>query len=372
MSKIKNYIIISVTAIFVFGFFVFSILLPDAEISKSERRRLGSFPEITVKNIMSGKFMTDFESYTLDQFPLRDEFRTLKGFTTLYPMGQKENNRFFEYENQIVKMEYPMNKESIDHATDSFRYIYESYLKDKDVKIYLSLIPDKNCFVGENEGYLSMDYNAFADRVKGSMDYAKYINIFPLLELSDYYSTDTHWRQEKIVDVAQHIASEMDMPLDSEYTENKATDSFYGVYHGQFALPLKADSLYYLTGDVTDNCVVTDMENGSVIPIYDMEKLESDDPQKIADPYEMFLSGPNRAILEIENKKAETKRELIIFRDSYANSIAPFFAEGYSKITLIDIRRVAPQYLGNFVEFNSQDILFLQSTLVLNDSSEIK
>ena len=29
----------------------------------------------------------------------------------------------------------------------------------------------------------------------------QYIDIFPLLSIEDYYNTDTHWRQDCIVDV---------------------------------------------------------------------------------------------------------------------------------------------------------------------------
>ena len=372
MSKINNYIIIALSVIFVFGFFFWSIFLPDSEISKTERRKLSEFPEITVQSITSGQFMSDFEAYTLDHFPLRDKFRTLKGLTAFYGMGQKENNDFFAYDDYIIKMEYPMDEKSIDHATSRFQYVYDKHLASTDVKIFSALVPDKNCFIPKEEGYLSIDYNAFADKVKNQMSYAEYIDIFPLLELSDYYATDTHWKQEKIVDVAQYIAKKMGVTLKAEYEIQRVDSPFYGVYHGQFAMPIKPDELCYLTNDILNNSTVTDMETNSQILFYDMEKLTSDDPTKIPDPYEMFLSGPNRSILVIENSNATTDKELIIFRDSYANAIAPLFVEGYSKITLVDLRRVSPQFLGAFVKFDSQDVLFLQSTLVLNDSSEIK
>ena len=87
----------------------------------------------------------------------------------------------------------------------------------------------------------------------------------------------------------------------------------------------------------------------------------------------LAIKGTKATPLTVITNPAQTNgRRLIIFRDSYANAIAPLFVEGYSKITLVDLRRVSPQYLGNFVEFTNQDVLFLQSTLVLNDSSEIK
>ena len=86
----------------------------------------------------------------------------------------------------------------------------------------------------------------------------------------------------------------------------------------------------------------------------------------------MFLSGPNRSILTIENPNATTDKELIIVRDSYTNALAPLLVEGYKKITLVDIRKVPHDRLSRFVPVKGQDVLFLQSTLVLNDSSEFK
>lgn len=372
MSKTKNFLVAGLSILFVLGFFVWSLILPDADISRTERRKLAKFPEVTADSVFAGKFMTDFESYTLDHFPLRDKFRTLKALTAFYAMGQKDNNDYYLYDGYIVKMEYPMNKDSVNYATGRFQFIYDTFLKGKDMKVYASLIPDKNSLVHKDAGYLSIDFKAFADTLKEQMPYAQYIDIHPLLELSDYYSTDTHWRQENIIDVAQHLASSMGVTLSGKYTTETVGTPFYGVYHGQAALPVKPDKLCYLTNSTLKNCTVKDLETNSDIPMYDMEKLSSADPSKIPDPYEMFLSGPNRAILEITNPNATTDRELIIFRDSYANALAPLLTEGYSKITLIDIRRAVPAYLGNFVEFENQDVLFLQSTLVLNDSSEIK
>ena len=108
-----------------------------------------------------------------------------------------------------------------------------------------------------------------------------------------------------------------------------------------------------------------DGETNSCIDVYNRELAKS------KDPYEFFLSGA-KSLLTIENPNAATDKELLIFRDSFASSIAPLFAEGYSKITLIDIRYLAPQLLGNFVTFNGQDVLFLYSAPVLNNSVTFK
>lgn len=372
MSKVKNFLVVIFSCLFVFGFSIWGIILPDAEISKTERRKLNTFPKATTDSVLDGKFMSDFENYSLDHFPLRDKFRTLKAFTSYYALLQKDNNDFYSKDGYIIKMEYPMDNDSITHATNRFEFIYSKYLENTDVNIYLSLIPDKNTFVSDSDGFLSMDYEKFTNTVKEQMPYAEYIDIFPLLELSDYYATDTHWRQEKIVDVAEYLAAAMGTNVTDNYTTVTADVPFYGVYHGQSALPLEPDTLCYLESDTLKNCTVLDLETNTFIPVYDMDKLDSTDPSKIPDPYEMFLSGPNRSVLEITNPNANTDKELVIIRDSYANALAPLLTDGYKKITLVDIRRVSPAYLGNLIEFDNQDVLFLQSTLVLNDSSEIK
>ena len=74
----------------------------------------------------------------------------------------------------------------------------------------------------------------------------------------------------------------------------------------------------------------------------------------------------------IDNPAAATDRELVVFRDSFGSSLVPLLVEGYARVTLIDIRYVNSAYLGNFVDFHGQDVLFLYSTLLLNDSLALR
>ena len=84
-----------------------------------------------------------------------------------------------------------------------------------------------------------------------------------------------------------------------------------------------------------------------------------------------FLT-PAKSRITIENPNAATDKELVIFRDSFGSSIAPLFAETYSKITLVDIRYLPSEMVGRFVTFDNQDVLFLYSTPVLNNSVTMK
>lgn len=364
-EKTKNKIVVLSAAVFFLGFFAWCLLKPADAVSDSERRPLAEMPSFSVSAVMSGKFMKDLESYSMDQFPLRNGFRTLKSVASLYLFGQRDVGGIYLADGYASKLEYPMNRDSLDNAAARFKRIYDKYLDGRNVKVYLSVIPDKNFFLAGQNGYPSIDYEDFADYLKEKNDYMQYIDIFDCLELSDYYKTDTHWRQENLSDVAQRLAEGMNITLSGQYRVKLLDNPFYGVYYGQSALPLSSEKIYYLESDVIDSCQVYDYETNREIPVYDMEKAMG------RDPYEMFLAG-SKSLLNVKNTGAATDRRLIIFRDSFGSSIAPLLFEGYAEVTLIDIRYLSSELLGNYVEFDNSDVLFLYSTLVLNNSETLK
>ena len=81
MEKRKNLAVVCLTAAFLLGFLIWGLCKPDDAVSVSERRKLAQKPELTLSSVLRGEFMTKFETYTLDQFPLRDSFRRLQAVT---------------------------------------------------------------------------------------------------------------------------------------------------------------------------------------------------------------------------------------------------------------------------------------------------
>ena len=364
-EKIKNVTVVALMSLIVFGFFAVCLIKPATEYSESERRPLDQAPELSLNTVFSGEFMSKFEDYTLDQFPLRDGFRTIKAFTALNLMGKLDNNDLYMHDGYIAKVEYPYNKGSVDNANAIFNNLYTKFFEGKDMNLYLTVVPDKNYFLADESGRLALDYETLvSDIVAGNPNF-NYIDIFDKLDVSDYYLTDTHWKQENILDVAQYIASQMGTALDDEYELKEVDGDFKGVYYGQFALPVKTDTLKYLWNSTIENSVVYDYQNGKNIDMYVFENANG------RDPYEMFLGGA-LSLVTIENPNAETDKELIIFRDSFGSAIAPLFAEGYAKVTVVDIRYIQSAFLERFIEFKDQDVLFLYSSLVLNNSETFK
>lgn len=357
--KGKDKIVTLILSTFILGSFLLILFKPAEAFSDSERRRLKQFPEISLEGVLSGRVMEEFESYVLDQFIFRDFFRSLKAVCVYNVFGQRDNEGMYLAEGHISRMEYPLNEESVNRNFKNWYDIYDTYLKMTEVNIYFSIIPDKNYYLAEKNGYLAIDYEKIFELAEKKASFAKYIDITGQLEADDYYKTDPHWRQEKITDVAETIANQMGISLTAEYEERTFQKPFYGVYNKQLALPFYGEEFKYLSNDMLEDVVVYDYENDKNIFVYDMEKADG------KDSYEMFLSG-SLPLLTIENPNASTEKELIVFRDSFGSSIAPLWAEGYQKITLVDTRYLHPKQLGEWIDFRNQDVLFLYSTLSLN------
>lgn len=360
----------SIIGVIIFTLLIFSTSFicitknPD-EISESERRPLKQFPEFNISTLFSGDFMTEFMEYSTDQMPYRDYLRSIKAVFSKYILGKTDNNGLFTYNDHISKIEYPQNEEMIDHAVFKFENIYNKYMKDKNNKIYLSVIPDKNMFMKDKVP--TINYENFINKIKNKTPYMKYIDVTDLLSLDDFYKTDSHWMQKKIVDVAEKIVTDMGNTYIGNFKEKVATDDFFGVYKGQSALPHKGDKMTYLLSEGIENSKVLYYDTGKAKEgkIYNTDKLKG------KDPYEMFLSG-STPLCEIINEKSVSDKELIVFRDSYGSSLIPLMVDSYRKITVIDIRYIKSDFIGNFVEFENQDVLFIYSTTLLNNSLSLQ
>ena len=345
--------------LFLTVFFALNVFTQDIDISSSERRKLEKFPKISMQNIMDGSFMEDFDLYTVDQFAFRDAFRTIKAKINYNIFQKLDNNGIYVIDDYIFKSEYPTNIKSIDSFIDKINLIGENLTKDN--KVYYAIIPDKNYYIS-NSKYLNIDYSLMYKKL-AEISY-EYIELRDILTLNDYYRTDTHWKQENLIKVVDRLGKDMGFSVNDNYIQ-KNYKPFYGVYYGQSALNINPDKLTYLTNDIIEKSNVYYYEDSNNNEVYTLNKLEN------LDKYDIYLGGAS-SFIEITNENNKTGRELVLFRDSFGSSLAPLLIDAYSKITLIDIRYINSDTYLKMIDFKNQDILFLYSTLIVNNSSTLK
>ena len=110
----KNKIMVILFLVIIYGFFFLNIIIPDKDVSNSERRKLEKFPKITIDSLLNKDFMEKFDNYSVDQFSFRDYFRSLKANYSFKILGMLYNNGVFVEDGGIYKNLYPTNKKSID------------------------------------------------------------------------------------------------------------------------------------------------------------------------------------------------------------------------------------------------------------------
>ena len=364
MNKIRYIITSLVFCIIVGGFSAWLLTKTPDEVSDWERRPLAQFPESSYDKLMNREFMDGFESYVNDQFPLRNTFRRIKAMIHFNVYNQMDNNGIYIVDGHASEYKDEITDSKISTFNDRINSIYSDFLKGTDCKVYYSIIPDKNYFLAEENGYPSYDYEYLYSQVGKGMDPAiKEIVIRDKLTIDDYYTTDTHWRQEQIVGIANYIRGEMGMEAVSDYTQQSAGD-FYGVFYGQSALSLDPDEIIYLENEQIKASTVYNLETNETVSVYNLDKLNG------MDHYDIYLSGAT-PFLTITNPMGEEGKKLVVFRDSFGSSLTPLLMSGYSEITVVDTRYIYPRALS-MIDFTNQDVLFIYSTLVVEQSAVLR
>ncbi len=336
---------------------------PTREFSQAERRKLAEFPALTGESLLSGNFMTKFESYTQDQFPLREGFRGLRAAFQLGVLRQGDKDGLYVAQESLAKLEYPLSESALRRGVEKFQGIYDTLLAGRAKKVVFSVVPDKGYYLAAPNGYPAMDYDALFSAYE-ALPWAEYVDLTDCLSAESYYRTDTHWRQECLLPAAEKLCQALDGEV-SEFTSRVAEEAFCGVYSGQLALPVKPEALTLLYSDTLSRCTVQNLDTGEQSAVYVLEKLLGRDPD------EVFLSGCV-SLLTVENPSGDPARRLVIFRDSFGSSMAPLLLESYGQVTLIDLRYLPASLLTQYVDFSDADVLFLYSTLVLNHSEMLK
>lgn len=338
-----------------FGFSLLHLALPDREVSRSERRRLAQLPPL------SSGFSDKLEEYMLDQFPLREQLRTVNSLVRLYGLGQADIHGIYLQGGGAFRMDGPLQEKQVRHAAAVFSAVQEKYFPS--LPAHYVIVPDKNAKA--ETGRPRLDTETMRGIVREALPGMTEIDIWDLLSADDYYKTDPHWRQERLLPVAAAICEALGADAPGTFTE-KTLSPFYGAYYGQAVLPMAPDTLTYLESADTKAAEVTGPELDGAQPVYRPELLDG------TDGYDVFLSGA-QAVLTVTSPNVHNGRHLVLFRDSFGSSLAPLLLGSFERITLVDLRYVSAARLADYADLSdATDVLYLCSTAVWNNGGTLR
>ena len=337
---------------FIGVFFILNLVLPDRQFSEQENRYLQMKPEFSFKSLFSGDYTSKFETYTTDQFTLRDEWITLKAASEL-ALGKQENNDVHLCENGTLIEGYERPESS---ALDANMSALNALVENTDAQVYFALIPDKS------DLYASLlPKNAPNDSEKEVIDYcyaqsnATNVDMYSALRAHTdeyiFYRTDHHWTSLGAYYGFSALAESMgfDYPaLDSYADRHVISEEFYGTTWSSSGFSWVGPDTMEIFVNEPEGLKVTSYPEGSPVEgkLYDFSFLEK------KDKYSTFMGG-NCPLHEIVTG-TEGKPSLLIIRDSYTDSLLPLLLDDFSEIHVLDLSYYRAS-LKSYIEQNDFD-----------------
>lgn len=327
MKKVMQITTAVLFCLFIGGFGILHLAQPDREFSPTENRNLSQMPELSWKTLVDGTFTADLEEYLSDQFPMRDDWMGLKARYE-FLLGKREfHNVFLSGDTLISKIT------DTSRAEQNLEHI-KNLLEKTDKPVYFGLIPTAAEIWSDKlpAGAQVFDQKAYLEQAKELG--AIWVDMIGVLgEHADeqiFYRTDHHWTSLGAYYgyTALLEAAGMDVPALGE--GKTVSDSFLGTLYSTSGIHwLEPDTIEYYVFD--DAVTVENGLTGEIGGLYVESKLEE------KDKYSSFLGG-NNPLYIIRNPNAATDKKILVVRDSYTDSLAPFLSQTYSEVHLVDLR----------------------------------
>lgn len=371
-DKVYKYIMSALLLLFIGGIVILNVLTSDKIFSDSENRNLEQLPKFSFKNLMKGKFTTNYEKYVSDQFALRDFWIGVKSDSDRI-IGKKENNDVYLGKDGFLIQKF--NKPEDKDLKDKVEIINSFDNLTPNVNKYFMLVPTATKILEDKLPNYAADSDelTYIDKVKKSINSnINFVDLYDALSSKKdeyiFYKTDHHWTTKGAYYAYTELSKKMGVEPKSEedFNMKKVTDEFYGSLYSKGGFRhINPDSInLYLPKDDEEYKVEYLGENKIRDSLYDMNNINK------KDKYTVFFNG-NYPFIKITTNKGE-RRKLLVIKDSYANSFIPFLTSHFSEIYMVDLRYYS-EGLSRLIEENQiNDMLILYNANTFFEDISIK
>lgn len=334
MSKKFNIFLSGLFCTFLGSVLLLSILLPDRSFSPLENRYLQKTPEISLESLQNGDFMADAEKYTADHIVGRDFWVALKAWCERLSGKQENNGSYLAADGALINR---LDTPDMEQLYKNMEYL-DKLVDGVSVPVHFGLIPSAACIWADRlpAGAPTADEPAIINDLYSRTDA---LTVDLSSALADhagediYYRTDHHWTSLGAYYGYTALMDAMGLPAVSlsDYEKTTVSEEFYGTI-------FSSSGVRWVAPDAIDVYVP---EDGVEVTSYFTDKPEQGElyVEKFLnekDKYSYFLGG-NQPLCVIKGQNTDAPKVLVV-RDSYADSLAPFLSESFSEVHLFDLR----------------------------------
>ncbi len=320
---------------------VLFVITEKKDFSENENRYLAKLPKFGLRQVREGTYMDGLTDYVSDHFPFRDFWIGIKTKAEMLS-GKKKINGIFLAEDGYLIEEYkkPENTERITETLKKFADTVAAQERENKIEMRLMLVPtavtvyreklpehaavnsqtETAAEIYEGTGIRSIDCTGYLEAGKG--------------EWQLYYKTDHHWTTLGAYMGYRAFCREMGfVPVAlGDMKAQAVTEDFRGTLYSKAGDYDRMGDSIVIYENPADRLTVEYKDTGEITDsLYHLEYVEK------KDKYSLFLNNLH-PLTEITNDTAETDRELVLIKDSYANSMVPFLVRHYKKIYVFDTR----------------------------------
>jgi len=314
------------------------LIAKDRTFSEKENRNLEKFPKLSLASLADGTLELKLEKYFSDQFPGREAGVS---FYTGVSQAMGANLSKGVYKGQggylIQKFETP-DEENLAKQMDAVNLFASKY---PDTKQFMLVAPTASG-IWQNklpQGAPNGSEADYLSDIKGSLgENITFIDVSAALSENAseklYYKTDHHWTTRGAFYAYQ--AAEETLGIDGSadsFEVQPVTTGFQGTLaatSGYDTGTREEIEVYFHTDEALKEVAYYDDSKEKQPTLYDKDALAN------REKYEVFFGG-NHPLVEI-NTTSNTKKNLLVVKDSYANCFIPFLTPYYQKITVVDPR----------------------------------
>ncbi len=368
-TSLSNYILIALFVITFIGLSLLFIIMPDRDFSENENRVLKEFPVFSFKALWSGEYTSDLSEYCSDQFPVRDFFVNIKSATEIAMLKGSVNGIVPGQDGYLITDLEISNKEQI---KENLSHI-GAFADKTELPVYLAFAPT-SAEINRDKlpalypmGELDKFHAALLESLPES---TANIDLYtPLLERASeyiYYKTDHHWTTLGAYYAYREIIISLGgTPYSLEdFIIEEVSENFYGTTWSFAGIPfVKPDSIEFFRFDGDGDFVCEIGKNEKRNGLYDFAALDT------KDKYSAFIANTINGKIKISG--GEDRETIVLIKDSFAHSIAPFLARHYN-IVMLDLRyhTVTKGSIDKLLEEeNASAVLFLMGSQGIYDTS---
>ena len=339
LRQAVHYPLLCLFVLFLVFVFCMDMTSTNRQFSEMENRVLNQKPKFTVESLVANEYTMDYEEYVNDQFIWRDGWITLKSVSETALQKIENNGVALGEEGYMFEKYTALDREQLDK---NIAFVQEYLAKYPNQQVTLAVIPNSYEVLAEKvpEGFPNVAQQPLIAEMYSRIEAENLskLELFPVLDAHDgeyiYYRTDHHWTTAgAYYAYAAYAESKGLTPVPPEELAPYAaqTEGFYGTYYSK-AKSYNAQPDIITRYDLPVESVNIDGKDYD--GMYDTSKLA------VRDKYASFLWGNHGLTRIVANSNAENPTRVLLIKDSYGNSLAPFLTLNYDEVWVVDLRHV--------------------------------